>query len=108
MKVQTSRGILYHDMQKQLGRRKGLEGRRIGGACWRRERDTHEGWVGGSEAQSLSSSILLREGKKGRYETEEDNGEQTNESVRYHEQSYTNEAYLLQASAMTAERRGVQ
>lgn len=65
MKVQTSRGIVYHDMQKQLGRRKGLEGRRIGGACWRGERDTHEGWVGGSQAQSLSSSILLREGKKG-------------------------------------------
>lgn len=37
-------------------------------------------------------------GKK-RYGTEEDNGEQTNESVRYHEQSYTNEAYLLRASA---------
>lgn len=40
-----------------------------------------EGWHEGSEARSLSSSVILREGKQ-RYETEEDNRGQTNESVR--------------------------
>lgn len=66
--------------------------------------------IGSGGVKPIPSPPQLSSGreKKGRYETEEDNGEQTNESVRYHEQSYTNEAYLLQASAVTAERRGVQ
>lgn len=60
MKVQAFWGILYHDMPKLLGRRIRLEGRA------REIRKTEDGWIGGSDAHSLSSSssALLREGKE--------------------------------------------
>lgn len=46
------------------------------------ERDRHEGWIGRRKAHPLLTlfSRVLGEGKQ-RYETEEDNGVQINESV---------------------------
>lgn len=65
MKVQTFWGILYHDMQKQLGRRMELEGRRTEGTRSRKKNaETQEGWIRASQAHFLPSSIFLREGEE--------------------------------------------
>lgn len=54
---------------------------------------------------SSSSSGLLGDEQRGDMTQRKTMGEQTNESVRYHEQSSTNEAYLLQASAGEGDKR---
>ena len=63
--------------------------------------------LGGSEAHSLSSSVLLREGKQ-RYETEKDNGGQTNESVRdiMNSRTLMRPIYCRQEGRRGEERRG--